>query len=240
MDSQIAGCGEPLAAGLAGVGPGACVDRLVFSEVLLPGETLSTDVAHEGLDFGMGHLVVAERAGGGKGAFAGVALERRLLQPVRCLVDSELPQQPELPVALVAAQHLVGVVLLGLPQLVAQLVSLQGLGLVETFITRAAGERFQVAGHVFLQLVLLMETFVTEFTKKPLFFVQFPTPSPLRLLLLLPTQTCTQKPDPHHDSETRTTIYIFYPLPPGQVQILSYLVDSQISYQLFLSSSVRK
>lgn len=112
-------------------------------------------------------------------------------------MDSELTQQPKLPVTLVTTQHLVWVALLGLPHPVAELVFLQGLGLVETFITRAAGEWFEVAGHVFPQLVLLMETFVTEFTEKPLFFVQLPSPPPLHLLLLLLTQSCTQKPDIH-------------------------------------------
>lgn len=53
VDSQVAGCGETLATGLARVGSGARVDGLVLPEVLLPCETLPTDVAHEGLDFGM-------------------------------------------------------------------------------------------------------------------------------------------------------------------------------------------
>lgn len=138
--------------------------------------------------------MVAECARGGEGAVAGVALERHLLQPVRRLMDSELPQQLELPVALVAAQQLVGVVLLSLPELVAQLVFLQSLGLVETFVAGAAGERFEVAGQVFAQLVFLVETFVAELAEKPLLFIQLPPPSPLlHLLLLFLTHTCRKK-----------------------------------------------
>lgn len=193
MDAQVAAGGEALPAGQAVVRSGAGVDRLVLSEALLPGEALSTDVTHEGLDFGVRHLVVAERAAGGEGAVARVALERHLLQPMRRLVDPQLPQQSELPVALVAAQQLVGVVLLRLPELVAQLVFLQSLSLVETFIAGAAGERLEVTGQVFAQLVFLMETFVTELAEKPLVFVQLPPPPlPLRLLSLLLIQTFRQ------------------------------------------------
>lgn len=141
--------------------------------------------------------MVPECTGGGERAITGVALQRHLLQPVRCLVDSKLTQQPELPVTLVATQHLVWVALLGLPQPVALLVSLKGLGFIETFITGAARERFQVAGHVFPQLVLLMKTFITEFTEEPLFFVELSSPPPLHLLLLLLIWPCTQKPDLH-------------------------------------------
>lgn len=199
VDAQVAGGGEALPAGGAGVRPGAGVDGLVLAEALLPGEAFPADVAHEGLDLGVRHLVVPERAGGGERAVAGVALQRCFLQPVRRLVDSQLAQQSELPVALVAAQQLVGVVLLSLPQLVSQLVLLQGLGLVETFVAGAAGERLDVTGHVFPQLVLLVETFVTEFTKEPLLFVQLPPPLPLQLLLLLFTQSCTeQRQTPEH------------------------------------------
>lgn len=68
--------------------------------------------------------MVPECASGGEGTVTDVALEWGFLQPVRRLVDSELPQQSELPVALVAAQQLVGVVLLSLPQLVGQLMFL--------------------------------------------------------------------------------------------------------------------
>lgn len=135
VDAQIAGGGEALPAGGAGVRPGAGVDGLVLAEALLPCEAFPTDVAHEGLDLGVRHLVVPERGRGGEGAVADVALQRCFLQPVRRLMNSELPQQSELLVALVAAQQLVGVILLSLPQLVGQDVLLQSLGLVETFIT---------------------------------------------------------------------------------------------------------
>jgi len=74
---------------------------------------------------------------------------------------------------------------------VAQQVLLQTLGLVETFVAGAAGERFEVTGHVFPQLVFLVETFVTEFTEEPLLFVQLPPSLPLQLLLLLLTHSCT-------------------------------------------------
>lgn len=137
--------------------------------------------------------MVPERSSRGEGAVADVALQRRSLQPVRCLVASELPQQSELPVALVAAQQLFGVVLLSLPQLVGQQVFLQTLGLVETFIAGAAGERFEVTGDVFPQLVFLMETFVTELTEEPLLFVQLPPPLPLQILVLLFTRSCIGK-----------------------------------------------
>lgn len=193
VDAQVAGGGEALAAGRAGIRPGAGVDGLMLAETLLPGEAFPTDVAHEGFDLSVRHLVVPERAGRGEGAFANTALQRSFLQPVRRLVDSQLPQQPELPVALVAAQQLVGVVLLRLPQLVSQHVLLQTLGLVETFVTGAAGERFDVTGHVFPQLVFLMETFVAELTEEPFLLVQLPSPLPLQLLLLLLSQSCTAK-----------------------------------------------
>lgn len=190
VDSQVTGGGEALPAGRAGVRPGTGVDGLVLAEALLSGEAFPTDVAHEGLDLRVRHLVVPERTGGGEGAVADVALQRGFLQTVSRLVESELPQQSELPVTLVAAQQLVGVVLLSLPQLVGQQVFLQTLGLVETFIAGAAGERFEVTGDVFPQLVFLMETFVTELTEEPFLFVQLPPPLPLQLLLLLFTQNC--------------------------------------------------
>lgn len=190
VDAQVAGGGEALPAGRAGVRPCAGVDGLVLAEALLPGEAFPADVAHEGLDRGVRHLVVSERAGRGEGAIADAALQRRFLQPVSRLVDPELPRQSELPVASVAAQQLVGVVLLSLPQPVAQLVFLQRAGLVETFIAGAAGERFEVAGHVLPQLVLLMETFVTQLAEEPLLFVQLPPPLLLQLLLLFLAQSC--------------------------------------------------
>lgn len=189
VDAQVAGGGEALPAGGAGVRPGAGVDGLVLAEALLPGEAFPADVTHEGLDLGVRHFMVPECTGRGKRAVAGEALQRGFLQPVRCLVDSELAQQPELPVTLVAAQQLVGVILLSLPQLVSQLVLLQRLGLVETFVTRAAGERLDVTGDVFPQLVPLVEAFVTELTEEPLVFVELPPPLPLQLLLLLFTQS---------------------------------------------------
>lgn len=71
---------------------------------------------------------------------------------------------------------------------------LQSLGFVETFVTGAAGKRFEVTGHVFPQLVLLMETFVTQLAEKALLFVQLPPPPPLLLLLLLLSHTCRQEP----------------------------------------------
>lgn len=193
VDAQVAGGGEALPAGQAGVRPGAGVDGLVLAETLLPGEALPADVAHEGLDLGVRHLVVPERTGGGECAGAGLAFQRRFLQSVGRLVDSELAQQSELPVALVAAQQLLGVVLLSLPQLVSQLVLLQGPGLVEAFVAGAAGERLDVTGHVLPQLVLLVEPFVTELAEEPLLLVQLPPPLPLQLLLLLFTQTCTKQ-----------------------------------------------
>lgn len=195
VNSQIACCGEALPAGLAGEGPGTSMDRLVLSEVLLSDEALSADVTHKRLHFGVWHLVVAKGTWGGKSAIAGMALERRLLQSVGRLVHSELPQQSELSVALITAQQLVGVVLLGFPQLVVQLVSMQSPGLVETFVTGVAGEWFDVGWHVFVQLMLLMVTSVTELTEKPLLFVQLPPPPPLLILLLLLTQTCRQETD---------------------------------------------
>ncbi len=137
--------------------------------------------------------MVSERSSRGEGAFTDVALQGCFLQPVRCLVDSQLPQQSELPVTLVTVQQLVRVVLLSLPQLVGQLVFLQTLGLVETFIAGAAGERFDVTGDMFPQLVFLMETFVTQLTEEPFLFVQLPPPLPVLLFLLLFTQSCTRK-----------------------------------------------
>jgi len=115
VDAQVAGGGEALSTGGAGVRPGAGVHGLVFAEALLPGEAFPANVAHEGLDLRVRNLVVAQCARRGEGAVADAALQRRFLQPVRRLVDSELPQQPELPVALVATQQLVRVVLLSLP-----------------------------------------------------------------------------------------------------------------------------
>lgn len=185
VDAQVAAGGEPLATGGAGVGPGAAVDGLVLPQALLAGEAFPADVTHERFDVGVRHLVVAERADGGEGALAGVTFQWRFLQSVRSLVEAELPRQPELPVTLVAAQQLVGVLLLRLPQLVAQEVLLQGPGLVEAFVTGGAGEGFDVTHHVLLQLVALVETFVTELAEEPLLFVQLPPPPPLQLLLLL-------------------------------------------------------
>lgn len=72
VDAQVAGGGEPLAAGGAGVGPGAGVDGLVLPQALLPGEAFSAHVTHKRLDVGVRHLVVAESADGGEGALAGV------------------------------------------------------------------------------------------------------------------------------------------------------------------------
>lgn len=82
VDAQVAGGGEALPAGGAGVWSGTGVDGLVLTEALLPGEALPADVAHEGLDLGMRHLMVSECAGRGEGALAHVALERHFLQPV--------------------------------------------------------------------------------------------------------------------------------------------------------------
>lgn len=189
VDAQVAGGGEALPTGGAGVRPGAGVDGLVLAEALLPGEAFPADVAHEGLDLGVRHFVVPECTGRGKRAVAGEAPQRCFLQPVRRLVESELAQQSELPVALVAAQQLVGVILLSLPQLVSQLVLLQRLGLVETFVTGAAGEGLDVTEDVFPQLVPLVEAFVTELTEEPLVFVELPPPLPLQLLLLLFAQS---------------------------------------------------
>lgn len=185
MDAQVAAGGEPLATGGARVGPGAGVGGLVLPQALLPGEAFSADITHKGFDVGVGHLVVAESAGGGEGALAGLTLQGRFLQAVSGLVDAQLPQQPELLVTLVTAQQLVGVLLLRLPQLVAEEVPLQGLGLVEAFVTGGAGEGLDVAHRVLLQLVPLVETFVAKLTEEPLFFVQLPPPPPLQLLLLL-------------------------------------------------------
>lgn len=185
VDAQVAAGGEPLPTGGAGVGPGARVDRLVLPQALLAGEAFAAHVAHEGLDVGVRHLVVAQGAGGGEGALAGLALQRRLLQPVRGLVEAQLAQQAEGALALVAAQQLVGVALLRLPQPVAQEVPLQGPGLVEAFVTGGAGEGLEVTHHVLLQLVALVEAFAAQLAEEPLLFVQLPPPPPLQLLLLL-------------------------------------------------------
>ena len=187
VDAQVAGCGKPLSAGLAGVRSCPRVDGLVLPEALLPGETLTADITHEGLYLGVRNFVIPECTGGGKGAVAGVALQWGFLQSVGGLVHSELPQQSELPVTLVAAQQLVWVTLLRLPQLVAQLVLVQRLCPVKTLITGAARERLQVARHVLHQLVLLMEAFVAELTEEPLLFVQLPPSPPLLLFLLFLT-----------------------------------------------------
>lgn len=182
VDAQVAGGGESLAAGRARVRPSARVDGLVLAEAPLPDEAFPADVAHEGLHLGVRHLVVPQRAGGGKGAVADVAPQRRLLQPVGRLVDAELAQQPELPAALVAAQQLLGVFLLGLPQLVGEQVLLQRLGLVEALVAGGAREGLGVGGDVVLQLVFLVEAFVAELAEEPLVFVQLPPPFALLLL----------------------------------------------------------
>lgn len=192
VDTQVAGGGEALAAGRARVRPSARVDGLVLAEAPLPDETFPADVAHEGLHLGVRHLVVPQRAGGGKCAVADVALQRRLLQPVGCLVDAELAQQPELPVALVAAQQLLGVFLLSLPQLVGEQVLLQCLGLIEALVAGSARERLDVRGDVVLQLVFLVETFVAELAEEPLLFVQLPPPFPLLLLQLFFSLSCVE------------------------------------------------
>lgn len=100
------------------------------------------------------------------------------------LMDAELPQQPELLVTLVTVQQLVRVFLLCLSQLVAQKVLLQCFCFIEAFVTRRAGEWFDVTHHVLLQLVPLMETFVTKLAEEPLLFIQLPSSPPLQLLLL--------------------------------------------------------
>lgn len=150
VDAQVAGGGEALAAGWARVWPCARVDGLVFTQAALPDETLAADVAHEGLHLRVRHLVVPERAGGGERAVANVALQRRLLQPVGCLVDAELPQQPELPAALVAAQQIIRVFLLSLPKLVGEQVPLQRLCFVEALVAGGAREGLDVRGDVVL------------------------------------------------------------------------------------------
>lgn len=136
--------------------------------------------------------MVPERAGRSEGAIAGVALQRRFLQPVRHLVDAELAQQSELPVTLVAAQQLLWVFFLSLPQLVGQQVFLQGFSFVEAFVAGGAGERLDVTGDVVLELVPLVETFVTELAEEPLLFVQLPPALPLQLLLLFFIQSCKE------------------------------------------------
>lgn len=100
------------------------------------------------------------------------------------LVDAELAQQPELLLTLVTVQQLVWVFLLCLSQLVAQKVLLQCFCFIEAFVTGRAGERFDVTHHVLLQLVPLVETFVTKLAEEPLLFVQLPSSPPLQLLLL--------------------------------------------------------
>lgn len=192
VDAQVAGSGETLAAGRARVWPCARVDGLVLAQAPLPDETFPTDVAHEGLHLGVRHLVVPERAGGGERAVADVALQRCFLQPVGCLVDAKLTQQPELPAALVAAQQILGVFLLSLPELVGEQVLLQCLGLVEALVAGGAGEGLDMRGDVVLKLVFLVETFVAEFAEEPLLFVQLPPPFPLLLLQLLFSLCCVE------------------------------------------------
>lgn len=199
VDSQVAGGRKGLFAHLAGVRPSPRVDGLVLSEALRPGEALPADVTHEGLDVAVRRLVVPERCGGGEGAVARLALQRCFLQAVVGLVDLQLAQQSERLITLLAAQQLFGVALLRLLQLVALLVFLEGLRLVEAFLTGAAGERLLVARHVLHQLVLLMVTFVTELTEEPLLFVQRPPPQLLLLLLLLLAKSC------HRTELIRTT-----------------------------------
>lgn len=182
VNTQVAGSGEPLPTGGTRVWPCSGVDGLVFAQTLLPGEVLPTDVTHEGLHLSVRHLVVSERTLRGECSAAHVALQRVLLQLVKHLVDSEVSQQTELLVALVAAQELFWIALLSFFHFVGQQVSLQSLLLVETFLTAVTGERFDVTRQVFLQLVVLMETFVTELTEESLFFVHI---SPLLSLLLL-------------------------------------------------------
>lgn len=53
VDTQVAGGGEALPTGWAGIWPGTGVNSLVLAEALLPGEAFTTDVAHEGFDLGM-------------------------------------------------------------------------------------------------------------------------------------------------------------------------------------------
>ncbi len=53
VDTQVAGSGEALSTGWAGVRSGTGVDSLVLTEALLPRKAFPTDVAHEGLDLGM-------------------------------------------------------------------------------------------------------------------------------------------------------------------------------------------
>lgn len=189
VHAQVAGGGEALGAGLAGVRPCPGVHGLVLPQALLARKALSADVAHEGLDFGVRHLVVSQCPTGCKGAVTCVALEWRFLKPVTGLVRSKLTWQPELPVALVTAQQLVWVALLRLAETVGEQVALQRLRFVETFVAGAAGERLQVARGVLQQLVLLMEAFVTQLAEKPLLLVQLPPPPPLLLLLLLLAHT---------------------------------------------------
>lgn len=107
-------------------------------------------------------------------------------------MDTELAQQSELPVTLVAAQQLLWVFFLSLPQLVGQQVFLQGLSFVEAFVTGGAGERLDMTGDVVLELVPLVETFVTELAEEPFLFVQLPPALPLQLLLLFFIEGCKE------------------------------------------------
>lgn len=132
-----------------------------------------------------------QRCSRGEGAVAGTALQRRLLQPMRRLVDPQLSQEAELLAALVALQQLVRVTLLRLPQLVALLVFEQHVRLVEAFVAGVAGEGLAVAGHVFGQLVVLVEAFVAEFAEEALLLVELPPPPALLLFLLLRARSCT-------------------------------------------------
>lgn len=86
-------------------------------------------------------------------------------------MDTQLAQQPELSAALVAAQQILWVFLLSLPQLVGEQVLLQRLGLVEALVAGRAREGLNVRGDVVLQLVSLVETLVAELAEEPLFFV---------------------------------------------------------------------
>lgn len=133
----------------------------------------------------MGHRVVPERGGRGEVALAGVTLQRRLLEPVHDLVRPQPRQQVELLVALVAAEHFVGVLVLRGSEVVVEHVSAQRVLAVEALVADGAGEGFAVAGHVLLQLVFLMEALVTELTEETLLFVQLPALTTLLLLLLL-------------------------------------------------------
>lgn len=136
--------------------------------------------------------MVPQRAGGGERAITHIALQRCLFQPVGRLVDTELAQQPKLPIALLAAQELLRIFLLSLPQFVAEQVLLQRLGLVEALVAGIAREGLSVRGDVVLQLVPLVETFVAELAEEPLVFVQLPPPLPLQLFQLFFSQSCVE------------------------------------------------